>query len=375
MLNPFISRGYISKELFCDRQNELNTLIEYIENGSDITFVSPRRIGKTGLIYRLFDEIKERGMAFSTYYVDIYSSTSVADFNKLLSEAVCLNAKREMSIVKRFFRFLANVNPVLSFDAVSGSPQVSLSYQTPNQQVETLRNILSFLENQPRKVLVAIDEFQQIRDYEIPNMEAILRTHIQQLRNVQFIFCGSKRHVMMEMFMSANRPFFSSTRFLYLEKLDRQVYAEFIREMFAKRGKTIEDEALEFVLDYTEVYTFFTQVLCQSLFTATKRTATLTMAKECAAGIIKANEQIYLQYRTMLTAQQWKYLRAVAREGVMEHPTSAEFVNKYNIGTASNSKRLLKTLVDKELILENITADRTTYQVYDLFFGKYLRQI
>lgn len=372
MTNPFISRGYYSKDLFCDRKTELNMLLEYVENGADITFVSPRRIGKTGLIHRLFDEIKENSMPFDTYYVDIYSSTSVADFNRLFSEAVCTNAKRETSFVKKFFRILANVHPVLSFDVLTGAPQIELSYQNPHEQIDTLKNILTFLENQPNKVLVAIDEFQQICDYDIPNMEAILRTHIQQLKNVQFIFCGSKRHVMMDMFMSAKRPFFSSTRFMYLNKLDRQVYAEFIRDLFKNHGKNIDDDALDFVLDYTEVHTFYTQTLCQSLYSATKHTATLTMAKECASAIIKANEQIYLQYRTMLTAQQWKYLRAVAKEGVIERPTSAEFVNKYSIGTASNSRRLLKTLVDKELILENITADRTTYQVYDIFFGKYL---
>ena len=375
MLNPFNTKTYVSKELFCDRQKELKMLLEYVENGSNITFVSPRRIGKTGLIYRFFDEIRSLQLPIDTYYVDIYSSASVADFNRLLSEAICYNSRKEQSLVKKFFRVLANVHPVLSFDAVSGAPQVSLSYQTEAEQIATMKNILAFLESQPRRVLLAIDEFQQIRNYEIANMEALLRTYIQPLRNVQFIFCGSRHHVMMDMFMSASRPFYASTRFMYLEKLDRAVYADFIRQKFVENGKNIDDEALEFILGYTECYTFYTQTLCQSVFAASKRQATVEIAKQCAASIIKANEPIYLQYRTMLTPQQWKYLKAVAHEGVLTQPMSAQFTAKYGIGTASNSKRLLTTLIDKELILENVTVDKITYQVYDLFLRKYLEGI
>ncbi|MBQ1753022.1 MAG: ATP-binding protein, partial [Paludibacteraceae bacterium] len=83
MNNPFVILPYASKELFCDRKAELETLVNFVENNTNITFISPRRIGKTGLIYRLFDEISEKKLPLLTFYVDISSSQNVADFNKL----------------------------------------------------------------------------------------------------------------------------------------------------------------------------------------------------------------------------------------------------------------------------------------------------
>ena len=55
--NPFILEPYRSKELFCDREEETSRLIEDVENGRNVTLISPRRLGKTGLILRTFDEI------------------------------------------------------------------------------------------------------------------------------------------------------------------------------------------------------------------------------------------------------------------------------------------------------------------------------
>ena len=69
--NPFILAPYVSKELFCDRKEEMDNILQYLRNGRNITLISPRRLGKTGLIYRVFDEIKTDGAEFDTIYVDI----------------------------------------------------------------------------------------------------------------------------------------------------------------------------------------------------------------------------------------------------------------------------------------------------------------
>ena len=82
MKNPFTIVPYISKEYFCDREKETKTIIEYLQNGSNITLISPRRYGKTGLIYRVFDELKQQKADINTCYVDIYATESLDDFIK-----------------------------------------------------------------------------------------------------------------------------------------------------------------------------------------------------------------------------------------------------------------------------------------------------
>ncbi|MBQ1752183.1 MAG: hypothetical protein II109_02080 [Paludibacteraceae bacterium] len=87
------------------------------------------------------------------------------------------------------------------------------------------------------------------------------------------------------------------------------------------------------------------------------------------------NEPIYLQYRSVLSALQWKYLIAVAKEGSLSKPMSKEFLGKYGIGTPSSSQRLLSSLLEKEFILEDIKVDSTSYSVYDVFLSRYLERL
>ena len=370
MDNPFSLVPYTSNEYFCDREEETKTIVEYLLNGSNITLISPRRYGKTGLIYRVFDEMKQKKVDVSTCYVDIYATETLEDFIKVFSEAV-IAALEKKKTVKSFFQFLSGLRPMLSYNPLSGNPELTLTFRDDHEKKQTLDSILQFLENQDRKVVVAIDEFQQIRYYGI-NMEALLRSYIQPLRNVQFIFCGSKKHLMTEMFTDARSPFYESTRCLYLEKIDRNVYAEFIVKMFGKGGKTVTQEALDFILDWTKRHTFYTQSLCNHLFLKNTKTIGMEDVLRSANQILKENEQTFIQWRDLLTSNQWNYLKAVAKEQAIEKPYSTRFLQKYNIGTSANSQRLLEALIDKELILANSTIEGVSYSVYNVFLSRWL---
>lgn len=54
LANPFIYQGYESPEYFCDRKAETKTLMSHLKNGRNVTLISPRRLGKTGLIKNTF---------------------------------------------------------------------------------------------------------------------------------------------------------------------------------------------------------------------------------------------------------------------------------------------------------------------------------
>jgi hypothetical protein len=370
MENPFALVPYVSKEYFCDREEETKTIVEYLVNGSNITLISPRRYGKTGLIYRIFDEIEQQKVDVNTCYVDIYATETLEDFIKVFSEAVIASLEKKKA-VKSFFQFLGGLRPMLSYDPLSGNPELTLIFRSDYEKKQTLASILQFIEKQDKKVVVAIDEFQQIRYYGI-NMEALLRSYIQPLQNVQFIFCGSKKHLMTEMFTDARNPFYESTRCLYLEKIDRDIYAEFIVRMFEKGKKAVTQEALDFILDWTKLHTFYTQSLCNHLFIKNTKTIGKEEAFRSASQILKENEQTFIQWRNLLTSNQWNYLKAVAKEQSVEKPYSTRFIQKYNIGTSANSQRLLEALIDKELILVNSTLEGVSYSVYNVFLSRWL---
>ena len=370
MENPFTLVPYVSKELFCDREVETKTLMEYLLNGSNVTLISPRRYGKTGLIYRVFDEIAHQKINVNTCLVDIYATETLEDFIKVFSEAI-IAALEKKKAVKSFFQFLSGLRPMLSYNTLTGNPELTMTYLSDRDKQQTLAAIFDFIEKQDKKTIVAIDEFQQIRNYDI-NMEALLRSHIQPLKNVQFIFCGSKKHLMAEMFADARSPFYESTRCFYLEKIDREVYADFIIRMFEKGKKSITTEALDFILDWTKIHTFYTQSLCNHVFMKSGRNIGKEDVLRSAVQILKENEQTFLQWRDLLTSNQWNYLKAVAKEQVMTQPYASRFLQKYNIGTSANSQRLLEALIDKELILANSTLEVVSYSVYNVFLSRWL---
>lgn len=369
--NPFILEPYKSKELFCDRESETHDMLRYIENGRNITLISPRRLGKTGLIYRVFDEIHDRKASFETFYMDISSTQSVDDFIKILSESV-VTVLNQQTRISDFFRKLGGIRPVLSYDSITGKPEITLSYRDEQERDMTLKTILSYLESNSKKVVLAIDEFQQIREYNDVNMEALLRTYIQPLHNVRFIFCGSKKHTMIDMFSNARKPFYESTTFLPLGKLDEDVYADFITGLFAGAGKTIDREIVLKIIDWTRDHTFYTQTLCNEIFSRCGLTVTIQDFTESIRKILYSNRDRFLEIQRLLTPAQWKLLKAISKEGYVLHPTSSVFISKHKLTSGPAVLKNLNALIDKELILTETEPSGTRYSIYNVFLSRYL---
>ena len=371
-INPFVIKGYISKHYFCDRNKELQELHRNGINGNNTTVISPRKMGKTGLIFRYFEDLSMSN-SIQPIYIDIYSSRSLADFVHLVAEAIMLRFHEKSPIGKRFMKYLKGLRPLFGFDPFTGAPQIQIVFQSPQEVVHTMQGVFSFLESQNTPIIVAIDEFQQITKYPEKNVEAMLRTYIQRLHNIRFIFCGSNRTIMTEMFTQANRPFFASTRLLPLNKIDSGEYKLFIKQHFESNKKQIDDDAIEAILNWTKTHTFYTQNLCNYIFSMNVHIIHIDVVKNAMANILKENEPFFYQYRQLLTKGQWNYLIAVAKEDEVSLVTAQKFITKYSIGTPADSKRILKSLIDKELILEDWSKEKPAYQVYDLFLSRWLQ--
>lgn len=374
MENPFILSPYEGKEFFCDREKETATIIDDLNNGVNVTLISPRRYGKTGLVYRVMDELSQVNPKTIRCYCDIYSADSLEGFVKLFSEAVVRSVKVE-SAIKKFFSVFGGIRPLLSYDPITGSPQVSITYQSEGQKLDTLRNIFDFLGNQKKKFVVAFDEFQVVRDFKGVNMEALLRTYIQPLKNVRFIFCGSKKHIMADMFVNEKNPFYESTHVVYLEKIDRKIYGSFIENLYKKNRRRIEPDALNFILEWTRCHTFYTQYLCHRLFRNADKKIDIVDVKKACAQILQEGAPGFIERRNLLTDKQWQFLKAVAKEGSVEQPTAGEFINKYKLGTAAAVKRVVGSLVEKELLLETLSLEGKSYSVYNVFLSRWLETI
>jgi len=371
MDNPFILEPYKSKELFCDREEETARLVDCLINGRNTTLISARRLGKTGLIYRTFDEIKDRKLPYDTFYVDISSSQNIDDFVKLLTESVA-SVLTTQNRIKDFFSSLKGIRPLLGFDSVNNTPTISFSYQTMAEKQQTIKSVLSFLEKNKRPVILAIDEFQQVREYPDVHMEAVLRTYIQPLHNVRFIFCGSKKHTMTDMFTNALKPFYESTTNIPISTLNPTVYAAFIEKQFQKAGKKISKEYIDEIIVWTRDYTFYTQSLCNEVFQQSASIVNDEDIRKSKEIILTSNRDRFLEIQRLITPSQWKLMKAIAKDGSVQHPTSSDFIQRNHLSSGPAVLKNLKTLIDKELILANNTENGISYSVYNVFLSRYL---
>lgn len=375
MGNPFIIKSYESKDYFCDREEELQLMLRNCINHSDMTLISQRRMGKTGLIFRLFDELHETRPDIHTIYLDIFASRNIDDFIKLLAEAALKSFRQQTTIGDRLMTFIKSLRPQFSFDSITGDPQLQIAYQTVHEKEYTLKGLFDFLDSQGVPIVMAIDEFQQIREYPEQNMEALLRTYIQQTHHLTFIYCGSKKHLMADIFANEKKPFYSSTSFISLDKISSESYSAFIKRLFNDNQRSITDEAVHFILEWTRRHTYYTQQLCHTVFANGALTVNIDEVKIACEQLMKQGEAIYLQYRQMLTDKQWNFLIAVAKEGAVSQITAAAFLSTYNIGTPSASRRLADALCEKGLLNDENTLDGTIYTISDVFLSHWMERL
>ena len=366
---PFPTSGYFGEEYFCDRVEELESLTRNIRGGSSTTLVALRRMGKTALIRHLQNECKKEYLGV---YVDILSTESMLDLLNNLATGIARMESEHSRLGTQIWKFLKSLRPAISYDYLSGMPTLSLN-QTPDEGLRSIEEIFAFLEKQSKPVILAIDEFQQILNYQEQNVDAWLRTRIQELQNVRVIFSGSQQHMINELFADPSRPFYRSTQFLKLDKIERKKYHAFIASKFNDHSKKISDATIASILDWTMGYTYYVQLLCNRIFLSSGKQVRHELWKEEALRLLKEQEFMFYSYRDGLTTAQWNLLKAVAREGVVTAPTSHDFTSRHQLGTSATVLRSLKTLQKKELVFRDIDAKGIPYySVYDVLFSRWI---
>ena len=368
--NPFLIAGYHSPKYFCDRRQETADLTGALYNGRNLTLISPRRMGKTGLVKNAFYLLKEEHPDIITLYMDIYSTLNLNDFVQLLATTVLGSLdSAPQKAMKRIVKFIKSCRPGFTFDEKTGIPKIVIDV-APASEEATLKEIFEYLQSSEKRCYIAIDEFQQIAEYPEKNVEALLRSYIQFLPLVNFVFAGSKQHVMQEMFLSAKRPFYQSTQILSLESIDRQEYYTFAAEFFSNRQTELSEETFANIYDAFGGHTWYIQAVFNRLYSF-GRTPDTALVNEAVEEIISESTFAYETLLSAYTPANIRLLKAIAHEGCVKEINAGEFINKYRLKAASSINSSLKKLVDKELVYKSLDG----YSVYDRFMAVWLRRL
>lgn len=369
-INPFVVTGKIPPQYFCDRVEESKQLEKSLCNQMNVVLTSSRRMGKTSLVDFVFDKPEIRDN-YITISIDILHTTTFREFILAFGTAVfdCVAARSE-KWRKQFVTFLKSLSASFGYDAASNLPTFDIKIGDVQQPEYTLQEIFKYLESIDKRCLIVIDEFQQITYYPEKNVEALMRTHIQKLSNSNFVFSGSQRRLMEEMFFSSKRPFYQSAKSIRLEPIDKDIYMDFAVKNFKESGKEIEKEAFAHIYDTFQGVTLYIQRILKDAFAETSKgeTCDVETAKRLIEEYIDENDSRLREQLSFITETQKELLYAVHEARQASGITSMEFTKKYRLRSPSSSQSAALKLLEYDMI----TRKEKFYSISDPLLSLWL---
>ena len=362
--NPFLTAGYAGEEYFCDRKRETARMIAAFENDRNITLIAPRRYGKTGLIRNVLSKMPSE---FTGIYLDIFSVEDLATFASMLASAVTGTldspVEKTLSAVAKFFK---SCRPTIT-PQEDGLPRFSFDI-APSAAKATLDEVFAYLKAKERRAVIAIDEFQQIAEFPEKGVEALLRSHVQFVPWVRFVFAGSRHPVMSEMFGSAKRPFYQSTEILSLGAIDPDEYCRFAARHFASRRDCVDAKVFRVLYDRFEGITWYVQAVLNKVWESGRGLTAVSQIDDAVLSLVEGRDIVFHDLFRSQNEASRALLRAVAADGCVAAPTSGDFLSRHGFKNHSTVRSALTNLIDGDLLYRTDNG----YVVYDRLFGLWL---
>ena len=374
MENPFYITGIIPEPYFCDRDKETAWIVRTLQNKAHILLSSPRRMGKTQLIRHVFEQPSIKDNCY-TFYTDIYPTTSLHELVLFLSKEIySVLVPKGKTALHKFLAGLRSLSGSIGYDPITGSPQFNIKLGDIHSPELTLQEIFNYLEQADKPCIFAIDEFQQIAAYPEKNVEATLRSYIQKMNNCLFIYAGSNRHILENMFNSAAKPFYNSAEQTYLDCIPKDIYTRFAQEQFAKAGRTIKADAAALAYDLFEGHTYYVHNLLHNTFASADANKVVNEAdiNQTLTEILDEKGRAFASIMNQLNYQQKETLVAIAKEGKATGVTSVAFVKKHALKSPSSVQYAISTLLDKQLLTYDDQGRTKIYSLSDRFLSMWL---
>jgi len=374
MSNPFKYGVIVTDEDFADREKELKLLVKELTSGQNILLYSPRRYGKSSLMVMVLNLLRKKGIM--TSMIDLYGCISLSDFIDKLVEETVIPAYGK---TERIINFLKSELSGLRADITmkpDGSTKISFKKELAGSgQEHTLSQILDAPEKLAKAkntpLVVVFDEFQEIANYDGTKMERLMRTRFQKHKNVTYVFMGSKRHIMEQMFGDVNRPFYKFAKFFPLGKIPVKEFKVFIQKKFKQAQIAVSSSILDSILNFTKGHPYFTQQLCHELWNIAnggKRVQTKDV-KKAIVTLLEIHNDLFIRIWDSLTAAQRKLLLGLAMEDEVSAVYSVSFIKKYELVSASHAQRAIEPLL-KDGTVERVND---SYTLTDRLFKEWIR--
>ena len=349
---PFVFGKIAANENFTDREQETTHLVNNFESLINTIIISPRRWGKSSLVHRAATIAQSEDKRLRVCTVDLFNVKTEEQFYTVFARSIISGtASRWDEAVENAKRFFSRLVPRITIGA-NPMPEISLDFDWEEMRKnpdEILNLPERIAEAKDIKVMVCIDEFQNIAEFNDPLFfQRKLRSHWQMHQKAGYCLYGSKRHMMLEVFTDSSMPFYKFGDLFFLNKIDTAHLVQFISERFSSTGKSISEDACRTIITLADNHPYYVQQLSQLSWLRTSKTCTEEIVVRAHASLVDKLSLLFSNLVETLSFQQTCYLHAViAGEKAI---TSSETMYKYHISSATAASRSLNTLIKKEIL-------------------------
>jgi hypothetical protein len=369
--NPFFYGVPVTGQAFINRKDEIQELVNNLSTGQNVIIFSPRKYGKTSLILQVLEKLKKKGII--TFYLDLFPISSRQEFITSYAKAIAkIYPKPIQNAIKQIKKILPRIIPKIVFKK-DDMPDVEISYDLREDDIPLIEDLFEAVnkeaENKKRYACVVFDEFQEITIWDKNReIEKKMRSIFQFHKNVAYVFMGSKRHILNEIFHSKNRPFYLFGKYFPLNKIKEDEFIEFIKDRFNKGGFKISEDLPIRILQSTDVHPHYTQLLCNILWDKFYDTKEIDV-EEGIKEIIRRQAYLYNQLWDNLAK---KPIAKVLLKELANNPEmcvySAEFISRHKL-PQTTIRNAIKYLEEEEII----EKENNKYVFIDVFFRLWIK--
>ena len=350
---PFVYGRIADKQNFTDRKDEVALLSQNFSSLINTVIISPRRWGKTSLVNKCARLLSEKNKDILVCQVDIFNCRTEEQFYTAYANALMrVSTSAWEEFVAGVKKYLGRMAPVVSLSEGSQSYELSFGISFKENRLsydEILDLPQQIAKDKGKKIIVCIDEFQNINEYEDSlAFQRKLRAHWQTHTSVCYCLYGSKRHMLLDIFNDYSMPFYKFGDILFLQKIKREDWITFISKRFADTGKQISDELCGMIADKMKNHPYYTQQLSQQTWLRTLDVCSEEIVAEAFNSLIGQLSLLFTNIIDSLTSRQISFLIAVA-DGIVNF-SSKDVLKQYQLGTSANIKNLRKATLEKDLI-------------------------
>lgn len=344
----YFPEGIALGDAFINREEERSYLIKRIKSNKHSVLMAPRRYGKTSLVIKIANEMK---IPYCT--IDLLAAHSdeyvrdqiVNKVSRLVFDLLPRLNKAKETLMKIFKK--------MSPEITIGAFGQKLSLKMSNSPLQDMTDILLKLDETAKyfkkKAVIFLDEFQQISQLKNTlSIEASIRHAVERSENITYVFSGSNRHMLEQMFGEQARPLYRLCQTITIDRMTPTVYLENLGRLAKLRWKKdISGETIAKIFELTELHPFYMNVLCQMLW-ENNHVPRSEEVEEIWKNHVKAQRHIISHDLAKLSINQRKIVTALAKkpEGEIQ---STEFTSPLKI-SASSAQQAVEALISNDLV-------------------------